>query len=208
MKLAGRHNAMNALAALALCEAVGPAADRCVAALRDFAGLPHRVETVLDIGGVRFIDDSKGTNVGATVAAIEGLGRPLCIILGGDGKGQDFTPLGPVCRAPRALLRADRSRRTCHRSDTAGRTPWPHAQLRDTRRGNARRVRCGAARRRSAAVARLRQPGHVPQLRASRRGVHRRSAPHCEHAGGHPMSGSMRLDSPRGLGQAPRSGRT
>jgi UDP-N-acetylmuramoylalanine--D-glutamate ligase len=97
MKLAGRHNAMNALAALALCEAAGLPQDRCVAALRDFAGLPHRVETVLDIGGVRFIDDSKGTNVGATVAAIEGLGRPLCIILGGDGKGQDFTPLGPVC---------------------------------------------------------------------------------------------------------------
>jgi UDP-N-acetylmuramoylalanine--D-glutamate ligase len=96
MKLAGRHNAHNALAALALCEAVGLPQDRCVAALRDFAGLPHRVETVLDIGDVRFIDDSKGTNVGATVAAIEGLGRPLCIILGGDGKGQDFAPLGPV----------------------------------------------------------------------------------------------------------------
>ena len=97
MKLAGRHNAHNALAALALCESIGLPLDRCVAALRDFAGLPHRVETVLDAGGVRFIDDSKGTNVGATVAAIEGLGRPLAIILGGDGKGQDFGPLGPVC---------------------------------------------------------------------------------------------------------------
>ena len=96
MKLAGRHNALNALAALALCESVGLPADRCIAALRDFDGLPHRVETVLDIEGVRFIDDSKGTNVGATVAAIEGLGRPLCLILGGDGKGQDFAPLGPV----------------------------------------------------------------------------------------------------------------
>lgn len=97
MKLAGRHNAHNALAALALCEAVGLPQDRCVAALRDFAGLPHRVETVLEHAGVRFIDDSKGTNVGATVAAIEGLGRPLALILGGDGKGQDFAPLGPVC---------------------------------------------------------------------------------------------------------------
>lgn len=96
MKLAGRHNALNALAALALCESVGLPADRCIAALRDFVGLPHRVETVLDVEGVRFIDDSKGTNVGATVAAIEGLGRPLCLILGGDGKGQDFAPLGPV----------------------------------------------------------------------------------------------------------------
>ncbi len=97
MKLAGRHNAMNAMAALALCDAVGLPQDRCVAALRDFTGLPHRVETVLDIGAVRFIDDSKGTNVGATIAAIEGLGRPLCLILGGDGKGQDFSPLGPAC---------------------------------------------------------------------------------------------------------------
>jgi UDP-N-acetylmuramoylalanine--D-glutamate ligase len=97
MKLAGRHNAHNALAALALCEAVGLPPDRCIAALRDFAGLPHRVETVLEHAGIRFIDDSKGTNVGATVAAIEGLGQALAIILGGDGKGQDFAPLGPVC---------------------------------------------------------------------------------------------------------------
>ncbi len=97
MKLAGRHNAHNALAALALCEAIGLPQDRCIAALRDFSGLPHRVETVLEHAGVRFIDDSKGTNVGATVAAIEGLGRPLALILGGDGKGQDFAPLGPVC---------------------------------------------------------------------------------------------------------------
>ncbi|MDP2869398.1 UDP-N-acetylmuramoyl-L-alanine--D-glutamate ligase [Methyloversatilis sp.] len=97
MQLAGRHNALNALAALALCEAIGLPQDRCIAALKDFSGLPHRVETVLDIDGIRFIDDSKGTNVGATVAAIEGLGRPLNIILGGDGKGQDFAPLGPVC---------------------------------------------------------------------------------------------------------------
>jgi UDP-N-acetylmuramoylalanine--D-glutamate ligase len=97
MRLAGRHNAHNALAALALCEAISLPQAPCIAALKDFAGLPHRVETVLDIEGIRFIDDSKGTNVGATVAAIEGLGRPLNIILGGDGKGQDFAPLGPVC---------------------------------------------------------------------------------------------------------------
>ncbi|WP_018411695.1 UDP-N-acetylmuramoyl-L-alanine--D-glutamate ligase [Methyloversatilis thermotolerans] len=97
MKLAGRHNAHNALAALALCEAIGLPLELCIAALKDFAGLPHRVETVMDIDGIRFIDDSKGTNVGATVAAIEGLGRPLSLILGGDGKGQDFAPLGPVC---------------------------------------------------------------------------------------------------------------
>jgi UDP-N-acetylmuramoylalanine--D-glutamate ligase len=97
MRLTGRHNALNALAALALCEACGLPQAPCLDALRTFDGLPHRVQAVLDIGDVRFIDDSKGTNVGATVAAIEGLGRSVCLILGGDGKDQDFVPLGPVC---------------------------------------------------------------------------------------------------------------
>jgi UDP-N-acetylmuramoylalanine--D-glutamate ligase len=61
--------------------------------LKSFAGLPHRVETVAEINGVVYVDDSKGTNVGATLAAIEGMGRPVAIVLGGDGKGQDFSPL-------------------------------------------------------------------------------------------------------------------
>ncbi len=94
LKLTGAHNAANALAAIALCEAVGVAAERVLPALKSFAGLPHRVETVAEVGGVTYIDDSKGTNVGATLAAIEGLGRKVGIVLGGDGKGQDFTPLG------------------------------------------------------------------------------------------------------------------
>lgn len=93
LKLAGLHNAANAMAALALCEALGVAPARLVEPLKFFAGLPHRVETVAEINGVLYVDDSKGTNVGATLAAIEGMGRKIAIILGGDGKGQDFSPL-------------------------------------------------------------------------------------------------------------------
>jgi len=93
LKLSGLHNAANAMAALALCEAVGIAPSRLVEPLKSFAGLPHRVETIAEIGGVSYVDDSKGTNVGATLAAIEGMGRKVAIVLGGDGKGQDFSPL-------------------------------------------------------------------------------------------------------------------
>ena len=93
LKLTGLHNAANAMAALALCEAVGVAPARLLEPLKSFTGLPHRVETVAEIKGVLYVDDSKGTNVGATLAAIEGMGRKIAIILGGDGKGQDFSPL-------------------------------------------------------------------------------------------------------------------
>jgi UDP-N-acetylmuramoylalanine--D-glutamate ligase len=96
LPVAGLHNAANALAALALCRAIGlPAAPLCEG-LRAFRGLAHRVEKVATIGGVDFYDDSKGTNVGATVAALEGLGRKVALIAGGEGKGQDFAPLGPA----------------------------------------------------------------------------------------------------------------
>ncbi len=93
LKLAGLHNAANAMAALALCEAVGVEPQKLVAALKGFSGLPHRVERVAEKAGVIYVDDSKGTNVGATLAAIEGMGRKVAIVLGGDGKGQDFSPL-------------------------------------------------------------------------------------------------------------------
>ncbi len=96
LKLSGLHNAANAMAALALCEAVGVEVGRLVEPLKTFAGLPHRVETVAEIDGVLYVDDSKGTNVGATLAAIEGMGRKVAIVLGGDGKGQDFSPLKPA----------------------------------------------------------------------------------------------------------------
>ncbi len=93
LKLVGAHNAANAMAALALCEAVGIAPRTVLPALAAFRGLAHRVEFVTALGGVDYYDDSKGTNVGATLAALQGMGRKVAIILGGDGKGQDFSPL-------------------------------------------------------------------------------------------------------------------
>jgi UDP-N-acetylmuramoylalanine--D-glutamate ligase len=101
MKLAGLHNAANAMAALALLEGAGIKPQDCLPALREFRGLAHRVEFVARIAGVDYYDDSKGTNVGATLAAINGMGagRKLAIILGGDGKGQDFSPLKPALAA-------------------------------------------------------------------------------------------------------------
>jgi len=105
----GTHNAMNALAALALVRAVGAPLAPALRALGTFRGEPHRTEHVARIGGVDYIDDSKGTNVGATVAALEGLGaavpegeaassRRIVVILGGDGKGQSFAPLAVAAR--------------------------------------------------------------------------------------------------------------
>ncbi len=96
MKLPGRHNASNALASLAIGAACGLALEPMLATLRTFEGLPHRMRWVADRGGVRWFDDSKGTNVGATLAAVAGLTGPLVVIAGGDGKGQDFGPLGPA----------------------------------------------------------------------------------------------------------------
>ena len=98
MKLSGLHNAANALAALALGEAAGLPYPAMLQALQSFPGLPHRSARVADIGGVRYIDDSKGTNVGATIAAVLGLGGPLVLIAGGQGTGQDFAPLAAALR--------------------------------------------------------------------------------------------------------------
>ncbi len=93
LPLAGLHNAANALAALALTTSIGLPEAGLLQGLRQFKGLPHRVEFVDEIDGVRFYDDSKGTNVGATEAALHGMERKVVVILGGDGKGQDFAPL-------------------------------------------------------------------------------------------------------------------
>ncbi len=93
LKVSGLHNVANALAALALCRAIDLPLAPLLGALRNFKGLPHRVEPVAEINDVIYYDDSKGTNVGATAAALMGLGRPAVVILGGDSKGQDFTPL-------------------------------------------------------------------------------------------------------------------
>ena len=91
--VAGLHNAANALAAHALCTALGLPQASTAAALKSYAGLPHRLQKVAELDGVAYYDDSKGTNVGATVAALTGMTVPVVLIAGGDGKGQDFTPL-------------------------------------------------------------------------------------------------------------------
>jgi len=111
LKVTGLHNAANALAALALCRAVGFPYEALLDALFSFSGLPHRVQRIVDINGVAFFDDSKGTNVGATVAALEAMGRKVVLIAGGDGKGQDFSPLrDAVARHARAVVLIGRDR--------------------------------------------------------------------------------------------------
>ncbi|TFY98852.1 UDP-N-acetylmuramoyl-L-alanine--D-glutamate ligase [Ramlibacter humi] len=107
LRIRGRHNAVNALAALALASATGAALGPMLYGLREYRGEPHRVEPIGTVVGVEYFDDSKGTNVGATVAALAGLGaeRKVVVILGGDGKGQDFSPLAePVSRFARAAV--------------------------------------------------------------------------------------------------------
>ncbi len=109
MRVRGRHNAANALAALALASAIGCALAPMLHGLREYQGEPHRVQHLGSVAEIDFFDDSKGTNVGATVAALNGLGADkaparLVVILGGDGKGQDFAPLRePVRRHGRAV---------------------------------------------------------------------------------------------------------
>ena len=98
LKIQGLHNAANALAALALGEALALPLPVMLAELRSFAGLAHRSQWVADVNGVTYIDDSKGTNVGATLAAVAGMPGPLLLILGGEGKSQDFTALAPAFR--------------------------------------------------------------------------------------------------------------
>jgi UDP-N-acetylmuramoylalanine--D-glutamate ligase len=109
LPLQGLHNAANVMAALALCVSLGYDAQQLLPAVLSFQGLPHRVEKVTEINGVTWYDDSKGTNVGATVAALTGIsgmqGRKIVLIAGGDGKGQDFSPLAPaVAQCARAVV--------------------------------------------------------------------------------------------------------
>ena len=107
LRIRGRHNAVNALAALALASSAGCSLAPMLYGLREYRGEPHRVEPIAVVNEVEYFDDSKGTNVGATVAALQGLGadRRVVVILGGDGKGQDFSPLAePVSRFARAVV--------------------------------------------------------------------------------------------------------
>ena len=98
LKIRGAHNAANALAALALADALNLPRAAMLAELTEFAGLPHRSQWVAAVNGVTYIDDSKGTNVGATLAAVAGMPGPLVMIAGGEGKNQDFTPLAAAFR--------------------------------------------------------------------------------------------------------------
>jgi len=107
LRIRGQHNARNALAALALAQAAGCALAPMLYGLRAYRGEPHRVQSIGWVAGVEYVDDSKGTNVGATVAALTALGaqQPLVVILGGDGKGQNFAPLAaPIARHARAAV--------------------------------------------------------------------------------------------------------
>jgi UDP-N-acetylmuramoylalanine--D-glutamate ligase len=96
LKIAGLHNAANALAAIALCRGIGLDYAPIIQTLYNFKGLPHRVEWVANIDDVDYYDDSKGTNVGATCAALSGFPQKVVLIAGGDGKGQDFSPLTDI----------------------------------------------------------------------------------------------------------------
>ncbi|UFN58006.1 UDP-N-acetylmuramoyl-L-alanine--D-glutamate ligase [Microbulbifer celer] len=107
MAMVGSHNVANALAALALGSAVGLPMSAMLDTLRSFTGLTHRCERVADAGGVTFVNDSKGTNVGATRAALDGLAegdRKIVLIAGGDGKGADFSPLADAAHTLRGLV--------------------------------------------------------------------------------------------------------
>ncbi len=126
LRIRGRHNASNALAALALATAAGAPLAPMLHGLREYRGEPHRVEPVAIVGEVEYIDDSKGTNVGATLAALKGLGpeRRLVVILGGDGKGQDFGPLAePVARYARAVALIGRDAPAIRAALAASRVP-------------------------------------------------------------------------------------
>ncbi len=105
LRVRGLHNACNALAALALCRGIGLPLAPLLHGLREYRGEPHRVEVIATLEGVDYVDDSKATNVGATVAALDGLAAPTILIAGGDGKGQDFSPLLPaVARWCKAVM--------------------------------------------------------------------------------------------------------
>jgi UDP-N-acetylmuramoylalanine--D-glutamate ligase len=128
LPVAGLHNAANALAALALTTSIDLPLNGLLQGLAQFKGLPHRVEFVDEIDGVRFYDDSKGTNVGATEAALTGMGRKVVVILGGDGKGQDFSPLKQaVARNTRAVVLIGRDAPLIEKAITGSGVPMERA---------------------------------------------------------------------------------
>jgi len=152
LRIRGRHNAANALAALALAVAIGCPLAPMLHGLREYRGEPHRVEHIATLGGVDAFDDSKGTNVGATVAALNGLGADkapgkLVVILGGEGKGQDFAPLvEPVRRHVRAVATLGRDAARIEQTlIPAGVPVQRHATLEDATRWCFAQARAGDA---------------------------------------------------------------
>ena len=139
LRIRGLHNAANALAAFALARAIDLPAAPLLHALREYRGEAHRVEVIATIDDVDYVDDSKGTNVGATVAALDGLAQKIVLIAGGDGKGQDFAPLvAPVARWCRAVMLIGRDAPAIR--DTLAETGVPlvdHATLEDAVRAAA-----------------------------------------------------------------------
>ena len=128
MPIAGLHNATNALAAFALCRAIGADSAKLIDGLKAFKGLPHRLEKVGVINGVTFYDDSKGTNVGSTVAALNGMTVPVILIAGGEGKVQDFSPLAePIRKRAKAVVLIGKDARSIESAITSARVMSIHA---------------------------------------------------------------------------------
>lgn len=131
LRIRGAHNIANALAALALGYAIDLPLDSMLEVLQEFRGLPHRTELVAEIGGVLYLNDSKGTNVGATLAAVNGFAEPLVLIAGGQGKGADFVPLGEaLARRARAVVLIGQDAPLIEQA-IAGRVPVEHAASMD-----------------------------------------------------------------------------
>ncbi len=132
LPIAGRHNAANALAAFAVCDAIGANLGKAADGLRTFSGLPHRSQWVDVINGVTFLDDSKGTNVGATVAALSGMTAPTILIAGGEGKLQDFSPLAePIRRHAKAVVLIGKDACSIESAITSSRVDCLHAASMD-----------------------------------------------------------------------------
>jgi UDP-N-acetylmuramoylalanine--D-glutamate ligase len=149
LRIRGRHNALNALAALALASAAGCSLSAMLYGLREYRGEPHRVESVAMVQEVEYFDDSKGTNVGATAAALLGLGaeRKLVVILGGEGKGQDFSPLTqPIAWHARAVILIGRDAPLIEQALQSTGIPLLHAQnMEDAVEQGAQRAHAGDA---------------------------------------------------------------
>jgi len=131
LRIRGAHNTANALAALTLGSALELPLDGVLEVLQEFRGLPHRTELVAEIGGALYLNDSKGTNVGATLAAVNGFAEPLVLIAGGQGKGADFAPLGEaLAHRARAVVLIGEDAPLIEQA-IAGRVPVTHATSMD-----------------------------------------------------------------------------